>query len=210
MRSGSSSRFWRAATSHRSQAWPAQCRQVQKLRKRHPFPRRDLIGMNVERSASQSYRPVALDGGKRHLRVEGRCVVPARSSVHGLSVESVFSAFRQKCHLSEPALYTCVWPDCFHPAAVFGKRTPRRQSGMVVVLIFGNSPQSKWRILIRSMIGSNSSKGAAALRQSSGAPTWGAWTIGAVEWMSGAQGVVAAQNPDSPRLLELGTFFISG
>ena len=84
------------------------------------------------------------------------------------------------------------------------------KSGMVVVLIFGNSPQSKWRILIRSMIGSNSSKDAAALRQSSGAPTWGAWTIGAVEWMSGAQGVVAAQNPDSPRLLELGTFFISG
>jgi Resolvase, N terminal domain len=59
----------------------------------------------------------------------------------------------------------------------------------------GNSPQSKWRILIRSMIGSNSSKDAAALRQSSGAPTWGVWTIGAVEWMSGAQDVVAAQNP---------------
>ena len=75
-----------------------------KLRKRHPFPRRDLIGMNVERSASQSYRPVALDGGKRHLRVEGRCVVPARSSVHGLSVDSVFSAFRQKSHFPEPAL----------------------------------------------------------------------------------------------------------
>jgi hypothetical protein len=43
-----------------------------------------------------------------------------------------------------------------------------------------------------------------------GAPTWGAWTIGAVEWMSGAQDVVAAQNPDSTRFLELGTFLISG
>ena len=195
MRSGSSSRFWRAATSHRSQAWPAQCRQVQKLRKRHPFPRRDLIGMNVERSASQSYRPVALDGGKRHLRVEGRCVVPARSSVHGLSVDSVFPpsgrnpTFRSRLYIPAFGLIVSI-PRQFSASALHvGK------SGMVVVLIFGNSPQSKWRILIRSMIGSNSSKDAAALRQSSGAPTWGAWTIGAVEWMSGAQDVVAAQNP---------------
>ncbi|MEY9470893.1 hypothetical protein ABH992_003292 [Bradyrhizobium yuanmingense] len=30
-------------------------------------------------------RPIALDGGKRHLRLESRAVVPARSSVHGLS-----------------------------------------------------------------------------------------------------------------------------
>ena len=30
-------------------------------------------------------RSVALDGGKRHLRLEGRCVVPARSSAHGFS-----------------------------------------------------------------------------------------------------------------------------
>jgi hypothetical protein len=127
MRSGSSSRFWRAAISHRSQAWPAQCRQVQKLRKRRPFPRRDLIGMNVELLGKPELASGPLDGGKRQLRLEGRCVVPAWSSVHGLSVDSVFSAFRQKCHLSEPALHTCVWPDCFHPAAVFGKRTPRRQ-----------------------------------------------------------------------------------
>ena len=28
---------------------------------------------------------IALDGGKRHLRLEGRCVVPAGSSAHGLS-----------------------------------------------------------------------------------------------------------------------------
>src|ERR1019366_3415218 len=32
-----------------------------------------------------SYRWVALHGGKCHLRLEGRCVVPARSSAHGLS-----------------------------------------------------------------------------------------------------------------------------
>jgi DNA invertase Pin-like site-specific DNA recombinase len=32
-----------------------------------------------------SYRPIALDGGKRHLCLEGRAMVPARSSVHGLS-----------------------------------------------------------------------------------------------------------------------------
>src|SRR5665647_1191926 len=30
-------------------------------------------------------RPIALDGGKRHLRLESRAVVPARSSVHSLS-----------------------------------------------------------------------------------------------------------------------------
>ena len=30
-------------------------------------------------------RPIALDGGKRHLRLESRAVVPAGSSVHGLS-----------------------------------------------------------------------------------------------------------------------------
>ena len=28
---------------------------------------------------------IALDGSKRHLCLEGRCVVPARSSLHGLS-----------------------------------------------------------------------------------------------------------------------------
>jgi hypothetical protein len=49
------------------------------------LPCRDLIGVDVEMLRQLSYRPVALDGGKRHLRLEGRCVVPARSSVHGLS-----------------------------------------------------------------------------------------------------------------------------
>ena len=164
--------------------------------------------MNVERSASQSYRPVALDGGKRHLRVEGRCVVPARSSVHGLSVDSVFSAFRQKSHLSEPALYTCVWPDCFHPAAVFGKRTPRRQKWNGRCLNLWQQPSIEMAHLDPLYDRLEFIEGRRCV--ASVAPTWGAWTIGAVEWMSGAQGVVAAQNPDSPRLLELGTFFISG
>src|ERR1700716_2954251 len=49
------------------------------------LPCRNLIGVDVEMLRQLSYRPVALDGGKRHLRLEGRCVVPARSSVHGLS-----------------------------------------------------------------------------------------------------------------------------
>ena len=48
-----------------------------------------------------SYRPIALDGGQRHLRLEGRCVVPARSSAHGLSCSRhIVPAVRQKLHLS--------------------------------------------------------------------------------------------------------------
>ena len=49
------------------------------------LPGRDLIGVDVELLRQLSHRPVALDGGKRHLRLEGRCVVPAWSSAHGLS-----------------------------------------------------------------------------------------------------------------------------
>jgi len=33
----------------------------------------------------RSQRSIALAGGKRHFRLERRCVVPARSSAHGLS-----------------------------------------------------------------------------------------------------------------------------
>jgi len=33
------------------------------------LPRRDLIGVDVELLGKLSYRPVALDGGKRHLRL---------------------------------------------------------------------------------------------------------------------------------------------
>jgi hypothetical protein len=49
------------------------------------FPRCDLNGVDVELLRKLSQRSIALDGGKRHLRLEGRCVVPARSSAHGLS-----------------------------------------------------------------------------------------------------------------------------
>jgi hypothetical protein len=49
------------------------------------FPRRDLIGVDVELLRQLSQCSVALDGGKRHLRLEARCVVPARSSAHGFS-----------------------------------------------------------------------------------------------------------------------------
>ena len=210
MRSGSSSRFWRAATSHRSQAWPAQCRQVQKLRKRHPFPRCDLIGMNVERSASQSYRPVALDGGKRHLRVEGRCVVPARSSVHGLSVDSVFSAFRQKSHLSEPALYTCVWPDCFHPAAVFGKRTPRRQKWNGRCLNLWQQPSIEMAHLDPLYDRLEFIEGrrcVASVERRANLGRLDHWCR-----RMDVRGTRRRCSPksSSPRLLELGTFFISG
>jgi hypothetical protein len=43
------------------------------------------MGMNVELLGQLRQRPIALDGGKRHLRLEGRCVIPARSSAHALS-----------------------------------------------------------------------------------------------------------------------------
>ena len=49
------------------------------------FPRRDLIGVDVELLRQLSQCSIALDGGKRHLGLEGRCVVPARSSAHCLS-----------------------------------------------------------------------------------------------------------------------------
>jgi hypothetical protein len=39
--------------------------------------------MEVEMFSQLSQRHLALDGGKRHFRLEGRCVVPAGSSAHG-------------------------------------------------------------------------------------------------------------------------------
>ena len=45
----------------------------------------DLIGVDVELFSKLGQRSIALDGGKRHLSLEARCVVPARSSAHGLS-----------------------------------------------------------------------------------------------------------------------------
>jgi hypothetical protein len=49
------------------------------------FPRRDLIGVNVELLGKLRQCSIALDGRKRHPRLESRCVVPARSSAHGRS-----------------------------------------------------------------------------------------------------------------------------
>ena len=49
------------------------------------FPRGNLIGMYVELLGKLRQCPIALDGGKRHLRFEGRCVIPPRSFLHGLS-----------------------------------------------------------------------------------------------------------------------------
>ena len=43
------------------------------------------IGVDVELLRQLCQRPIAFDGRKRHLRLEGRCMVPARSSLHGLS-----------------------------------------------------------------------------------------------------------------------------
>jgi hypothetical protein len=41
--------------------------------------------VNVEMLGQLDYRPIAFNGGQRHLRLEGRSVVPAKSSLHGLS-----------------------------------------------------------------------------------------------------------------------------
>ena len=49
------------------------------------LPLRDLIGVDVELLRKLSQGSFALDGGKRHLRLKSRCVVPARSSAHCLS-----------------------------------------------------------------------------------------------------------------------------
>ena len=49
------------------------------------LPRCDLIGVDVELLRELSQGSIALQGRKRHPRLEGRRVVPARSSVHGLS-----------------------------------------------------------------------------------------------------------------------------
>jgi hypothetical protein len=49
------------------------------------LPRCDLVGVDIELLGKLSHRSIALDGGKRHLRLEGRCVVPACASAHALS-----------------------------------------------------------------------------------------------------------------------------
>src|SRR6516165_10781764 len=49
------------------------------------FPDRDLVGMHIELLRKLRNRSVAFDGCKGHFRFKSRCVVPARSSLHGLS-----------------------------------------------------------------------------------------------------------------------------
>jgi hypothetical protein len=58
--------------------------------------------VDVELLRKLSKRSIALDGGKRQLRLKGRCVVPARSFAHCLSWFAGHSvpAVRQKLHLS--------------------------------------------------------------------------------------------------------------
>jgi hypothetical protein len=41
--------------------------------------------VDVELLGKLGQRSIAFDGGKRHLRLEGRCVIPPGSSAHGLS-----------------------------------------------------------------------------------------------------------------------------
>jgi len=67
--------------------------------------------MHVELLGQLGQRPLALHGGEGHLRLEGRGVVPARSSRHRLSLPAVIlAAVRQKLHSArlsrfpEPAL----------------------------------------------------------------------------------------------------------
>src|ERR1700681_563650 len=81
-------RSWHAATSRRWLAARLPCRGTEHIG--CPFlelrlPRCDLIGVDVELLRKLSQGSIALQGRKRYLRLEGRRVVPARSSVHGLS-----------------------------------------------------------------------------------------------------------------------------
>jgi hypothetical protein len=49
------------------------------------FPDRDLVRMHVELLRKLRKRSIAFDRRNSHFRLESRCVVPARSSLHGLS-----------------------------------------------------------------------------------------------------------------------------
>src|SRR5215207_1008847 len=73
--------------------------------------------MDVELLRKLGQRPLALDGGQSHLRLESRAVIPARSSRHRLSCSrAILAAVRQKLHLS-----TCPnLPSQLSP----GQRTP--------------------------------------------------------------------------------------
>ena len=49
------------------------------------FSGRDLVGVHVELLRKLRKRSIAFDGRNGHFGLESRCVVPARSSLHGLS-----------------------------------------------------------------------------------------------------------------------------
>src|SRR3954465_11637900 len=79
------------------------------VRSKHPgcpvkklcLPLGDLVRVNVELLSKLGQRLVALYGGQSHLRLEGRCVVPAWSFGHRLSWSpAILAVVRQKLHLS--------------------------------------------------------------------------------------------------------------
>jgi hypothetical protein len=49
------------------------------------LPRSDLVRVDVKMLRKLGQRHLAFDSGKRHLGLEGRCVVPSGSSGHRLS-----------------------------------------------------------------------------------------------------------------------------
>jgi hypothetical protein len=49
------------------------------------FPLRDLIGVDIELLRQLGQRPLALDRGQGHFRLEGRCVVPTGALRHLIS-----------------------------------------------------------------------------------------------------------------------------
>ena len=75
-------------------------------------PRLDHIRVDIELGGQLSQRLLALHSSKRHLRLEGRAMVPARSSRHGVSCSRHHAAVRQKIHLSQ----MFRWPEPAPPA----------------------------------------------------------------------------------------------
>ena len=72
---------------HRQTFPPARFPPLEAFGRRPPrLPRRSsAAGIRNPSQKRYSVISITLDGGKRHLRLEGRCVVPACSSAHGLS-----------------------------------------------------------------------------------------------------------------------------
>jgi len=73
-----------------------------------PLPRCDLVGVDIELLRKLSQCSIAFDGGKRHFRFENRCMVPARSSGHGLSCFAV--AQRACCQAETPPIVLYRFP----------------------------------------------------------------------------------------------------